>query len=167
MTDSISTLPEEMNTKWETFIAGLNSLVAETFTEEEHPGIVVGAQWGQMGDADSGLPVVVVTSNIPVCVIPDAIHDMLHYSEQAHNRYHGGSGETPMEPMSEAEIEALPEEVLSEARALAEQFGLDVSQIGFVKAVDMGDLDFPQGALGIPEPVNPEDRFESGKENEG
>jgi hypothetical protein len=117
-----------------------------------------------MGSAGSGLPIVVVTTNIPVCVAPDAIHDMLHYAEQAHNRYHGGEGDTPMEPMSEAEIEALPEEVLSEARALAEQFGLDVTQIGFVKAVDLSDLDDPASALNIPDP---EQRFESGSENEG
>jgi hypothetical protein len=43
MTDSpISTLPEAMSAKWETFIAGLNALVEETFTADENPGIVVG-----------------------------------------------------------------------------------------------------------------------------
>lgn len=167
MTDSpISTLPEEMLTKWETFIAGLNALVEETFTNEENPGIVVGAQWGEMGGGN-GLPAVVVTSNIPVCITPDAIHDMLLYAEQAHNRYHGGEGDSPMEPMTAEEIEALPEEVLAEARTIAEQFGLDVTQIGFVKAVDLADLDDPASALNIPEVRDPEQRFESGSENEG
>lgn len=157
-------LPEDYLAKWETFVAGLNTLVEGIFTAEENPGIVVGAQWGDMGDGNNGLPAVVVTTNIPVCVAPDAIHDMLHYAEMAHNRYHGGEGESPMAPMTEAEIAALPEEVLAQARAVAEQYGMDFSQIGFVKVVEMDDLDDPMAALNIP---NPEDGFESGKANEG
>lgn len=156
MTDSpISTLPEAYAERWTTFIEGLNRLVDETFTNEENPGIVIGAQWGEMGSGN-GLPSVVVTANLPTCIVPDAVNDMLHYAEQAHNRYHGGEGETPMAPMTDEEIAEIPEEVLAEAKALAETFGIDVSQIGFVKPVDLSDLDDPQAALNVRLPGDPE-----------
>lgn len=152
-----STIPQEMHEKWHKFVDEVNAAVEACFdVDADHPVIVLGAQWGEMGKADSGLPVCVVTSNLPVCLVPEALTDMLDRAEADHAAHHGTAldenGMPQGFPMDATEV---PEAVKAAALALAEKFGLTPEQIKYVQVPDTSDLDNPQEALSIPLPGDP------------
>lgn len=147
---------EQYHEKWHKVIDAMNDVIEAEFTDEERPVFVIGAQWGEMGKADSDLPVCMVTSNLPVCLVGEALNDMMAYTEAEHARYHGtdiGENGEPMGfPMDAAEV---PEEVRQAALELAEKFGLGPEAIKYLQVPNTDDLANPQEALNIPLPGDP------------
>ena len=142
MSTNIENLSEEQHAKWHEFIDRVNAVVDDVFTEEDHPAIVLGVQWGDMGRGENNLPVCLTTSNLPACVTPDAVRDMLAFSEAAHEEFHGlpvESGEgvlkQPMDP------DNVPEEIRQQAIEWAESMGYSAEDITFVEVADTSDLD--------------------------
>lgn len=129
MTD---TLPEAEHQQWHQFIEGINRVVAEVFGETQI-AVVIGAQWGGMGAPDSPLPNCVVTSNLPACLVPEALSDMVEFAESAHDDYHGIVRE-------EVSGDAVPQAVRDEAARVAESLGLDASAVKFIVVDETGDL---------------------------
>jgi len=128
----IHTLPEEVHDQWHQFIEGVNRVVAEVFAEDQ-VAVVIGAQWGGMGAPDSTLPDCVVTSNLPACLVPDALADMQAFAESAHDDYHGIVRE-------EVSADAVPQEVRDEAVRFAESVGLSAENVKFIVVDETGDL---------------------------
>lgn len=158
LTPSIDTIPEEMHQKWHDFIDAVNAAMDAVFNvEEEHPVIVLGAQWGEMGHADSGLPVCVVTSNLPVCLVGQALEDMMEQAEADHDRHHGGLGlrEDGTPAGFDVSADEVPEAVREAAYRIAEEMGLGRDAVVFRATPDIRDLENPQEALNIPLPEDP------------
>ena len=132
----MKSLTPEMHEKWHAFIDVVNEAVEHIFDlDNDHPAIVLGVQFGEMGMNDD-LPVTVVTSNLPVCIVPGAIKDMLVSAEEAHSEVHeNGSTIT-----AEMNPDAVPEDIRAKAEEYAQSLGLDVSQIKYVEVADTSDL---------------------------
>lgn len=126
------TLPEAEHDRWHQFIDGVNRIVAEVFGETE-AAIVIGAQWGGMGAPDSPLPDCVVTSNLPACLVPQALADMVEFAESAHDDFHGVVRE-------EVSAAAVPQAVRDEAVRVAESMGLSAENVRFIVVDETGDL---------------------------
>lgn len=147
MSTNIENLDPEVHEKFHRFIDGVNALVDEVFdAEADHPAIVVGVQFGDMGRPDNEGPTCLVTSNLPVCITPGAVQDMLDFANSAHDEHHGmpvTSGEGVLkEPLTADQV---PEEIRQKAIEWAESMGFSADDITFVEVADVSDLDAAEG----------------------
>lgn len=126
--------------KFHRFIDKVQAAMEEVFDiENDQPVVVIGAQFGDMGK-EEGLPSVLVSANLPPCLVSDAIKEMFEFSEAQHAAYHGGHevlGDNYV--TQQMDLANVPEEVIAE---LKKMFGddLDLSQVVFTEAVDISDL---------------------------
>lgn len=152
-------IPKEMQAQWHKFVDEVNNAVEACFdVDADHPIIVLGAQWGSMGKADSDLPDCVVTSNLPVCLVPDALLDMMTRANADHDEHHGLNIETDDEGMPlgfPMDADSVPDSVREQALKIAESLGLPPEAITYLQVPNTSDLEDPQGALNIPLPGDP------------
>lgn len=160
----IENLSEADHERWHRFIDGVNAVVNDLWTEGEagQPVIVVGAQFGDIGKAEDQ-PTCLVTSNLPVCITPSAIEDMLDFAQGAHEDYHGQrlSGENFVaEPLG---MDAVPEEYRERITEAVRRMGIDPETIQFVGIGDTSDMDDLEALFNMPsedeqveQPGNPE-----------
>lgn len=135
-------LTEEMHEKWHTLIERVNEAVESVFDfDADHPAIVLGVQWGDMGKDDNDLPTCVVTSNLPVCITPSAIEDMLSFAKAAHEEHHGMPVHDEERVIREdIPLDRVPEEIRQQAIEWAESLGFTAEDVRFTEVADIGDL---------------------------
>lgn len=109
--------------------------------------VVLGMQWGSMGQ-DPEQPVCLVTSNLPICGTPLAIHDMHEQMVLEHDEHHKrfeslNSEDFVSEPVP---VDAVPADVREEAEEYARSMGLDPSSIVYMEYADVSDLNGAEGA---------------------
>jgi hypothetical protein len=129
----------EYETKSRAFMERVEAIVAEVFdVEADQPIVVVGLQFGEMGRDDSALPTCVVASNLPLCAVGGAIHDMHDEVAMQHEAMHGvqdGSDGFMLTDLADA-----PDEVRQYAEDLAENLGIPLSAIQVREQIDTTDL---------------------------
>lgn len=135
-------LPDEYHEKWHAFIEDFSALLAVHFTEEDDPAIVMGAQWGDMGSEEWEHVDCALTSNLPICGVPFALEEMREEAERFHREHHARTLTEPVSP------DSVPEEVRAIAMQIAEQLGIDASDMQFVTTADISDLDSVEAEFG-------------------
>lgn len=130
----------EYQSKAQAFMDRVEAAIGEVFDiadDGDRPVVVIGLQFGDMGKDGSNLPTCVVSSNLPICLVGEAIHDMHDEAILQHDAYHAESGDNPLMVTDPADV---PEEVRDFAATLAETLGVPVENIQFRSSVDTTDL---------------------------
>lgn len=138
MGDSVEMLGAEDLALWQQFVDGLTELTNNVFSEHGGATIVVGAQFSQMGQ-DESQPRCLVTGNIPVCAVGQALADMVDETERQHRRAHGLDEDGPVE--ERVSLDQVPEEVRQQVLDLISNLGVNPDQVTILRAVDTSDLD--------------------------
>lgn len=129
-------MDETTHEQFHRLLEGLNGVLAEVYGEENLPAIVVGVQ--HQGDGEHEC---LVTSNLPVCLVPDAIVDMHAESIRQHDRVHGdGVSEDGSEVRQRVSLDNVPPEVRERALQLAQELGISPEEIAYVEVADISDL---------------------------
>lgn len=131
------TLSEADEAKWKKFQDGITALTSEVFdTEADQPAVVVGVQFGDMGK-EEGLPNVLVSSNLPICLVLDALEDMLDFAADRHSAFHknGGDENQVAVPLDAANV---PDEILDKIREMFPD--IDMDRVKFSEIADIKDL---------------------------
>lgn len=127
---------EEYRTKAQDFMSRAEAALAEVFAEEDNPVLVVGLQFGEMG-TDESIPNCMIASNLPICLVGEALEDMEAEAARQHSAFHGEDGEQPYMDTDAADV---PEELREFAAKLADDLGVPVENIRYRAAVDTADL---------------------------
>lgn len=148
--------PQEYEQKFGAFVDRMNEAMHDIFSEEDHPTVILGLQFGEMGKPDNDLPPCAVTSNLPECLVPEAIEDMMEVAEYLHAQAHGVTVEElrareSMPSMKVSDLSQVPEEIREQMTALAERLGIDPANIEYHETVSTDDLSDPATALHLPE----------------
>lgn len=124
-------MDDELHQKFHATVDGINRVLAEVFGDDL-PAIVVGLQprgYEPQGDD----PTCLVTSNLPVCLIPDAVADMHGEALRLHDEAHGVVRE-------EVTFDSLPADVQEQLRQVAEESEVPLDSMRFVQVADASDL---------------------------
>lgn len=153
----MNTLPEAEHEKFHRLLAGVNAVISEVFDlEADHPAIVLGVQWGEMGNKESEWPDCAVTSNLPSCLIGQALEDMADFAEAQHDEFHAmnkaqlieaaqnavGSHEDANTVSEEVSFDSLPDKAKEVVRAFMDELGISEDNVEFEvhSVADMSDL---------------------------
>lgn len=130
-------IPDEEHEKFHSLLDRFNTALAEVYgtDPETMPSIVLGVQPRGMEDG------CLVTSNIPVCLVPDAIVDMHTEAIRQHEEVHGdGVSEDGSQVRQRVSLDAVPEEIRQRAIEYAQELGIPVEEIAYVEMVNVSDL---------------------------
>jgi hypothetical protein len=137
----------EYEIKSRAFMAKVEGAMAEVFEVEDRPVVVIGLQFGDMGAEGTNLPPCVLSSNLPICMVGSAIHDMHDEAVEQHNAFHASDEDGFMA----TDLADAPEEVQEYARSLAESLGVPIESVQvqqFVDTADLADDDLPDWLKG-------------------
>lgn len=123
--------------KWHRFLDGITALTNEVFDVEiDKPAVVVGVQFGDMG-GEEDLPNVLVSANLPICLVLDALEDMLDFAHAQHKAFHDNGGDEDRVTVP-IDAENVPDSILDKIREMYPD--IDLSQIKFMQVTDINDL---------------------------
>lgn len=130
----MSEMAPESHSKITAFIQKVDEAMHEVFdVETDHPAVVVGLQFAA---SESDAPVF-LSSNLPICLVGAAIHDMHDAAAEQHDAFHEATGQfMDVDPGDES----IPQEVRDFAARLAADNGLDPSQVVIQAQVGTDDL---------------------------
>lgn len=144
--------PPEYREKWEAFLEDLGIIATKHFGEDDRAHVVLGAQWGDMGKDDTGdlLPCI-VTSDLDICLVGQALGDMVEYVHKEHRLYHGESVDDDEDPPISEVIVSVPSgqteaDVPAEVKAMAEDMAASLGvPVVYIGSADLDDPEaFPQ-----------------------
>lgn len=135
-----ATLPEEMHERWHTFVERINEVAHDVFGEDDDLFLVLGAQWNGISWGEDGNPECLLTSNLPLCLIADAIEDMHAEAVRLHESIHGDGMKPDGTVTQRVSLDNVPEEVREAALAFAAEHGIPPEDVAFVEVADASDL---------------------------
>lgn len=143
-------IPEDIHETWHRFIEKVNDAAVEVFgTSDSALALVIGVQFGDFKWGENGNPECLLTSNLPLCLIPDACNDMVSEAVRLHEEQHGDGMQADGSIRQRVGLDAIPEEAREEVERFMAEHGISAEEVAFVQIVDASDLaDLPETTEG-------------------